>query len=298
VQSGNLTDYQQLDRATAAFRRGRLAVTVGRQAIGWGRGVLFSAVDIFAPFTPLQIDQEWRDGVDAASLDWKLADAWSVSAVSAWGPTWSSSALGGRIRGYFGPVDAEILVAKRAQDTMYGLTSSAAIGDAEAHGELAIFQTPGDIPSSGVLGNATLVPKAVLGASKNFQVGSGLKVTLEYHYSGFGAATPSALAPLLANPAFLARLARGDTQIAGAQALGWSSSYTFDIRWSATLTLLQSLIDDSGVIAPSATWDISDNASLLASIFIAYGRSPSNGSLQSQFGAVPPTAILQLRLYD
>ena len=298
AQSGNLMETQQLDRAFASYKTKSFEVTLGRQAIGWGRGTMFSAVDIFAPFSPLQIDQEWRPGVDALSGDYKITDTSSIQLVAAGGPSWRQSALGGRLRGFLGPVDAELVIAKRAQDTMYGVVSSAALGGVEVHGELALFQTPGDTPSTGIFGSPSLIPKAVLGVSDNLQLGNGLKVALEYHYSGFGAATASALSPLLGNPAFRARLIQGDTQILGDQVLGLNASYTFDQKWSAALTLLQSLIDTSGIVAPSAEWDFSESASLAGTVFLAYGAPTSGGGLQSQYGAIPPTLILQLRVYD
>ena len=56
TQSGNLVEAQELDRAFASYQSAKLNLTIGRQAIGWGREKLFTAVDIFAPFTPLQVD--------------------------------------------------------------------------------------------------------------------------------------------------------------------------------------------------------------------------------------------------
>ena len=298
VQSGNLSETQQLDRAFASYKTKSFEVTLGRQAIGWGRGTMFSAVDIFAPFSPLQIDEEWRPGVDALNADYKITDTTSIQFVAASGPSWAQSAMGGRLRGYLGPVDAELILAKRAQDTMYGAVSSAAIGGFEVHGELALFQTPGDTPSRGIFGDPSLIPKAVLGVSDNLPLGNGLKLSLEYHYSGFGAATASGLSSLLANSAFRARLIQGDTQILGDQVLGLSASYIFDQKWSAGLTLLQSLMDTSGVLAPSAEWDFSDSASLSGTAFLAYGAPSSGGILQSQYGEIPATVILQLKIYD
>ena len=195
-------------------------------------------------------------------------------------------------------MDAELLLAKRAQDTMYGVTSSAAVWGAEVHGEMSLFQTPGDVPSAGIFGNPTLIPKAVLGVSNNFGIGSGLQVSLEYHYSGFGASTPSGISDLLNSPNFQGRLMRGDTQILGDQALGVQATYTFNERWNSTLAFLQSLIDPSAVIAPSLVWDFAENASLLGSVFMSYGATAAAGVYQSQFGAVPPTVIFQLRIYD
>ena len=60
----------EIDRAALhASMRARPISPIGRQAIGWGRGVLFGAVDLFSPFTPLEADREWRRGVDAVRAD-------------------------------------------------------------------------------------------------------------------------------------------------------------------------------------------------------------------------------------
>ena len=206
--------------------------------------------------------------------------------------------MGIRLRGYAGPVDAELLFAKRATDYMYGVTSSAAIGDFEIHGEFAVFKTPGDVHSPGLFGNSSLVPKAVLGISNNFNIGTGLKVLLEYHYSGFGASDPKLLPGLLARPGYRDRIRRGDTQILGRQALALQSTYLFNERWNGTFEVLQSLTDLSGVLIPSLSWDFSESMSLQGALFYGYGPSPVMGVPGSQFGGVPPTFILKMSFYD
>ena len=297
-QSRDFVDYNELDRASFNFQTKTINLTIGRQAVGWGRGTIFSAIDIFAPFTPLEINREWRRGVDAARADIKISNTASIDMVTAWGPSLDQSALGVRLRGYAGPIDAELVFAKRATDYMYGVTSSAAIGNFEMHGEFAVFQTPGDVPSSGLLGNPSLVPKAVLGISNNFNIGTGLKVLMEYHYSGFGASDPKLLSSLLATPSYSKRIQRGDTQILGRQVVAVQAAYRFNERWNGSFEVLQSLTDTSGVLLPSLSWDFSERMSLQGALFYGYGTPPRMGVPQSQFGGVPPTFILRMSFYD
>ena len=91
----NATYRHELDRAFVAWRLGRGELQIGRQAIGWGRGVLFGAVDIFAPFNPLESDREWRRGVDALRVSVPLADRFSLDAVAACGESVDESAFVG-----------------------------------------------------------------------------------------------------------------------------------------------------------------------------------------------------------
>lgn len=59
------------------------------------------------------------------------------SLVGAYGDTLDRSAFAARARGYAGTVDVEDVGGRRGQDLFGGVTSSAAVGDAEVHGEAA-----------------------------------------------------------------------------------------------------------------------------------------------------------------
>ena len=285
----------ELDRASVAFHPDWGELTLGRQAIGWGRGVIFSAVDIFAPFSPMEVDREWRRGIDAVRLDVSLSDTFSMDIVGAFGDEfdWDESALVGRVRGYAGQVDAELIFGKRAEDLIYAGTTSAAVGDAELHCELAVFDVPEEPPGGGLFGSDRLVGKAVFGGSYNFDVGNGLTVFMEYHYSGFGVKDVKGAA----DPGFQERYLRGDTQILGQHALALQATYRLSDTWSSSLLWLQSLADGSGLIAPGLTWDFAENVSLVCSAYFPYGAPPENGELKSEYGAAPTSGFLQIRLY-
>jgi hypothetical protein len=287
----------EIDRAVAAFHLDWGEATLGRQAIGLGRGTLFSAVDVFAPFSPLEIDREWRRGVDAVRIEGHISDTSSVELIGAFGPTWEKSALLGRARGYFGNIDAELIFGKRAKDTMLGGTVSGTIGDAEAHAELAFFNTPETQPDGGLAGNDHQVGKLVAGGSYTFNIGNGLTILGEYHYSGFGVKDIDDATSRLLSSDFLERFLRGDSQILGRQALAIQATYPFSHVWSGALLVLQSPADGSGVLSPSLTWDFSDNASLVGSIFVPWGDEPSAGTIRSEFGGTPLSLFLQLRVY-
>jgi len=127
----------EIDRGLVALHPEWGDVAVGRQAIGLGRGVLFGAVDVFNPFSPLEVDREWRRGVDAFRAEYRLSTTSSADCIAAFGESWEQSALLGRLRGYLGDVDGSLIFGKRSEDFMVGSAFSAAVGDAEVHGEYA-----------------------------------------------------------------------------------------------------------------------------------------------------------------
>ena len=56
-----------VDRSNMAFGGAGAGVKVGRQTISWGDGIVFSVLDLVAPFTPTAIDREYKAGDDGVS---------------------------------------------------------------------------------------------------------------------------------------------------------------------------------------------------------------------------------------
>lgn len=286
----------ELDRAFAAVSLDWADIAVGRQAVGWGRGVYFSAVDVFAPFSPLESDREWRRGIDAARVSVPLTNLISLDAVAAFGESLDVSAFLGRIHGYVGDVDGEIIVGRRCEDELYAASASLPVFDAELHGELAVFRAP-EVFARGAFGTDEFVTKAVAGGSYSFDVAAGMLLTGEYHYSGFGLSDIADAAGALAEESFLERYLRGDTQILGRHAAAFQVACGLGTAFPASVAWVFSPVDGSGVVIPSATWVFSDSVTLLASAYIPYGREPEDGELRSEYGATPASGLLQISFY-
>lgn len=255
---------------------------------------MFGAVDLFAPFSPLEADREWRRGVDAVRIDVTLSDRSSLDIVGAFGTAWDRSVLGARVRGFAGPFDIEVVGGRRAADWFGGVTSSAAVGDAELHGEMAAFRVPPDGLNED---QARFVWKAVVGGSYRFPIGSGVLAFAEYHYSGFGAAAPGQILALVSSADFSERYLRGDTQILSRHALALTGLYEASPEFTYSGQCVLNPRDRSGIVAPSVTYTLSDHVSLLGSAYVPFGRTPRGLLLQSEFGAASFSALLQLRVY-
>jgi len=276
-----------------AFHTGPAEITAGRQAVGWGRGTLFGAVDLFVPFTPLEADREWRRGIDALRADVKLGARASADFVGAFSPYIDSSCTAVRLRGYSGALDGELVLGQRARDLVAGLTSSAAIGSAELHGELAYFRTPEPITGGG-----RDVTKLVLGGSYRLGLGAGVPLIVEYHYSGFGIPNAVDIPTYVADPAFRIRYGRGDTQILGQHALALLASADLSPALAAALTAIADPHDGSGVLAPNLTLRPGDRLVILAGLYVPWGAGASGTTLHSFYGSTPLTALLQVTIAD
>jgi hypothetical protein len=287
----------EIDRALVALHPEWGDVTIGRQAIGLGRGVLFGAVDVFNPFSPLEVDREWRRGVDAFRAEYRFSTTGSAECIAALGETWEQSALLGRVRGYLGEIDGALIFGKRAQDFMVGTAFSAVVGEAEVHGEWAVFDTPEPQPDGTLWGGKRLASKIVVGSSYTFDVGYGLTLLGEYHYSDFGVEDAEDVLIRLLDRDFQKRYLRGDTQILGRQAIAAQLSYPFSDVLNGSFLTLVNPTDGSGVISPSLRWDVDKNITLLGNVFVPWGDEPSAGQLRSEYGATSTSLFVQAAIY-
>ena len=298
VEVGSTFSYRhELDRAAASLSLSRAEVTVGRQAVGWGRGLVFGAVDIFAPFSPLESDREWRRGIDAVRLRAPVTDLISVDAVAAFGESMEESAFVGRVHGYIGNVDGELFAGSRCEDGFYGASLSFPVLDAELHGEAAVFLSPEPLPAGGSFGSDDVAVKTVVGGSRSFDFAGGLMLVAEYHYSGFGFPDIEDASDYFDDPAFLERYVRGDSQVLGRHACAIQLSYGFAGVTPLSATWLTSPVDGSGVVVPSVVWVFSDSVTLTASAYVSHGAPPEGSRIMSEYGGTPTSGLIQISFY-
>lgn len=287
----------EIDRLLIAWRPAWGKIQVGRQALGFGRGVLFSAVDLFSPFAPLAVDREWRPGVDAAVVEAHLSDTTSGEALLVGGRDWAESAGLVRLRGYFGRFDAELLAGVRSQDNLAGLSVSSVVGDAEMHGEAAAFRMLRAHPDGEPFGDDRLAVKALLGGSYNFNIGDGVTVVGEYLYSGLGAKDSRRIQELLSRPEYQQRQQRGEMQILSRHAFGVQVTYPIDPTVIGTANVVIGAQDGSGIFSPALRWDPSDGVSVIFSATLPWGRGSKLGNLRSEYGSTPRTVFAQIAWY-
>jgi hypothetical protein len=290
---------QNLDRAVLAYYGDSFDIRVGRQAIGLGRGSLFGAIDVFAPFSPLSVDREWRPGVDALHLDWRVSETMSVDLMAAASEGFAEGVALARIRGYWGDFDGALIGGHRAGDWVLAVVGSAAIGESSVYGEGAVYRTNGRGLLHGIFGSERWTSKAVVGAIHVWGVGAGLVGTLEYHFNGFGISDVFADAPSLIDPDVQARAARGDLQSLGRHQWGASLALMTDAEVQVGLGLTQSLLDGSGLAVPSLVWVVSDALTLTALASLPWGHpAGADGSLRSEYGGLPRSGLVQVAIYE
>ncbi|MCB0310382.1 MAG: hypothetical protein KDD42_04060 [Bdellovibrionales bacterium] len=67
VEVANESDvelYTRIDRLYLDYAQAAFVLRAGRQAITWGNGLNFQVIDIFNPFSPVEIDKDYKTGDD------------------------------------------------------------------------------------------------------------------------------------------------------------------------------------------------------------------------------------------
>ena len=136
VNSPNAYWDTSLYRGYVSLHSGEVTLTAGRQRIGWGTAHFFSPMDMFNPISPLQIESDERQGVDAALAAFTLPGAlrWNVVYAPQDGFRRSTSAV--RLSRTMHNYDFDAVAARFGQDWTTGFDVAGQLGGAGLRGEL------------------------------------------------------------------------------------------------------------------------------------------------------------------
>lgn len=263
-------------------------ITLGRQAITWGTSLLFPVVDLWAQFSPFELDTEEKPGVDAVrvlayprsglEVDAVVADRGSRDDVSAGvRATWSLPSAD--VYGAAGRLWEEALAAGGVTwlfDTWTVRTEAVVSRDLEE--------------------DRWLTPRATVGLD---WIRTDLTVSAEYHLNGLGASDPAGYLGVLQGE----RFARGESYYLGRHYLGGAVSWALDDQQRMRLagSALVNLTDPSGAFLPALSWDVGQSTRLSLGALFAFGKEPAfEGSvprIRSEYGTYGNLGYAQGSVY-
>lgn len=276
-----------LDRLVLRLYLGPVDMTLGRQAITWGTSNLFTVADVWAAFSPFDLDTSQKRGVDAVRAVMSVGQQTELDLVVADRGTLDDLSAGLRATFYldFGDVYAAVGKFWEQLTLMAGVSASVGAFKLRAEGSL-----PYDLDASKVL-----LPRITLGA--DWLHGEDLMVSLEAHFNGLGSQDASGYAAQLAAPV----TARGQTFLLGRWYLGLAASYKPHELVTLALTPMVNLGDPSALIAWSARYDLSANVDLSVGGFHGLGDGVGLGAggvtLGSELGSYGQLVYVQLAAF-
>ena len=299
-----------LDRFNAKNAVSWADITVGRQAITFGKAYFWNPLDIFLPFDPRQFDRDYKAGVDALRVDIPLGSFTGINLITVAGreldssgefiddgtlnASWYGSAVLGRMFTTVKGWDLAIQGGKIYGGYQLGSGLVGEIGPIEARAEAAYLwaQDSESLPAplKGDLVEDAFT--ATIGFGHRFD--NTLTVEIEYFYNGAGESNDL-------EESFV-RFRSGSSLQISRHLTGLLVSYDFLPIITGQLLGLYSWEDPSGQIQPILTWSPSDNTEVLVGASVNFGDRPELNStgqvqLQSEYGSFPDFYFMQFKLY-
>lgn len=306
----------EIDRLFFTFALPRIDITVGRQAIGWGTGRLWSPMDVFAPLTATDIDREERRGIDAIRLTLPFSSTSLMEVVVAAGartdedgdlePSWDESSIAWMMRINAFDIEWMLMAGKIGPAEVVGGAINGQIRGVALRGEI----TATTAPRTRYATHGSLFrlrdgdhEETNLRATVGIEFGTSIGLTgiIEYHYNGFG---------VLDTDEYMVRAQELSEDLGRGSVSGVAQHYAgVTLAWqplsvlSVSLFYIQNLQDGSLAIGPALEYSISDEVRLALSGLIPLGRDARwdltdlENPLQarSEFGLGSQLYVLQLR---
>jgi hypothetical protein len=300
-----------LDRLNVKLTFDWADLTLGRQAITFGKAYFWNPLDEFSPFDPSQFDRDYKAGADAARLDIPLGGFSGLNLVAAAGRTIESDGSFSSQNSVAGLSWYGSALLLRAFTNQYGydwaLQGGKVYGGYQLGGalvgDIGVYQVrleaayvwavdspalPG--PLAGDLMESHL--KAVIGLGRRFE--SSLQLESELFYNGAGDSGDLRAA--------LARVGYGSSLQMSRLIWGLRASYEISPLLAGSWVWLVSLDDSSWQTQPSLIYSLSDNSELICGLTINRGDRPGldrGGNIQphSEFGSFADFVFFELKWY-
>lgn len=246
------------------FNLPQAKLVLGRQRIAWGSGRIWNPVDLFNPISPLAIEPDQRDGVDAVNLEYYPGAFSLLNIVYAAGGERRDDSFGVRAGTQFAGYDVKLMAGEFRRDVVAGLEFAGSVGSSGVRGEL----TYTDADAGGDFW------RAVAGWDHSFP--STLYLMFEYLYNGGNVDNP--LGPggftLDDNPrVFTSGIATRNRNFLGAAA-----AYELTPLLQASALLVYDIDDASSFVAPSLVY------SVLEDLDLTLGAQLFSGDDTSEYG--------------
>ncbi len=297
---GRAAVLQRLDRASIGYSGEKAVARFGRQAISWGNGMVYTAMDIFNPFDPAAVDKEYKTGDDLLYGQYLRGNGHDLQGVAVFrrnlatgrvDADWSSLAL--KYHGLSGGSEFDVLVARHFADPLLGGGGSQSLGGAVWRGDVVV--TFAD--ENTVLSAVTSLSYSWVWGGKN------LSGVLEYYFNGFGQPDgqydPESLAE---NPELIRRLARGELFTLGRHYVVGSALVELHPLFHLTPSIFTNLSDGSALIQLATKNDLKQDLVLLGALNLPVGPSGTEfGGIETDvpggFLSRGPGLFLQLAWY-
>lgn len=285
-QGNSYTVYHRLDRLSLTLQREGGIIRIGRQAVTWGNGMVFNPMDLFNPFTPTDIEREYKIGDDMAfaQVPLKGGGDLQVLCVPRRDPVSGrveedQTSVAGRFHFAFGTTEFDLMAAKHYGDGDAGFGLTGYLGEAAWRTDLVLTIPEERSDRNPYLSCVANIDYSWVWLEKNFY---GF---IELYYSGLGRRDYK---EALGDPYVAERLSRGDLFTLGRSYAAAHTRIELHPLVNLFFTAIVNAGDLSGIVQPRLAWDMTRNTSLICGGNIYFGAP---GTEYGGF-VVPGTALI------
>lgn len=263
---------ERIDRLVLSWHPDWGSVRVGRQALTWGDGLLFNPMDLFNPFSPSDVERDYKLGDDMVSV--QVADVGGselqLLGVPRRNPAtgdvaWDQSSLAAKLHRAVpgaGGVSGDLLAARHYGETVLGAGASGTVAGGIWRAN-AVWTDLDEPAGRGgfVTAVANLDRSWVLGGRNAYG-------WVELYYDGLGEADA---ARALEDPALVERLARGELFTLGRLYADATGNLELNPLLNLWVTALHNLDDGSGLFQPRLVWNPAQDLEITVGADLSYG---------------------------
>lgn len=261
--------YHRLDRAFFSLSPSWGEIRLGRQAVTWGHGFTFNPMDLFNPFSPTDLERDYKTGDDLALIHFpvKSLDV-DLIYVAHRDPSTDStgieeSSMGAKVHTYTGGVETDLMVARHYEDIVTGIGTAGTLKNAAFRLDLTgTFLHEDSRGRSFYLSAVANIDYSWVWFNKN------LYGYVELYYNGL---SENDYSKELTDPAVADRIERGELFALGRWYACANLSLEVHPLINAYITPIVNLHDGSGAILPRLVYDFSDNIRITLTALLNWG---------------------------
>ena len=265
--------YHRLDRLSLSLQTDRGTLVLGRQALTWGNGMLFNPMDLFNPFSPTDVDPDYKIGDDmirVVAYSEHMGELQMLYVprrdITEHDVSWNASSLAGKLHKTFGSLEFDFMAAKHYRDYVFGTGSMGYIREAAWRVDVTWTDLDNHPDRNNYFSLDANLDYSWTCMKKN------MYGFLEFFYNGLG---ENQYRKAVTDPALMERLERGELFTLGRYYLAGCMQLEVHPLVNVYLTLINNLKDPSGIIQPKLVWDLTQNFQINAGGTFYYGRRGS-----------------------
>ena len=276
--SDKLDAVHRLDRIYLGYTGEQLVIRAGRQAVSWGHGLTFHPLDIVSPFSPTDIDKDYKSGDDMLYGQWLFDSGDDVQMILLPRRNLETdkveseqSSLAFKYHGnYQEEWEFDLLAARHFDENVFGFGLAKDVLEAVWRFDVSAARLK---EGGTAVSLVTNLDYSWVWFERNFY-GS-----IEYFRNGVGETQPANY--ISPDPALQTRLQRGEVYTRGRDYLSSGVRIELTPLFNFHTSWIANLHDSSGIFQIRGIYDWTENLQLIGWLDLPYG---DNGT---EFGGIP-----------